>query len=69
MYEFEYMTKLTECLQVAYETNKETINRGKVRSGQYATNNQILEGAPFGYSNSSFHLIPNEAFFLIGVTL
>ena len=25
MYEFEYMTKLTECLQVAYETNKETI--------------------------------------------
>ena len=25
MYEFEYMNKLTECLQVAYETNKETI--------------------------------------------
>jgi len=27
----------------------------KVASGQYATNNQILEGAPLGYSNSAVH--------------
>ena len=58
MYEFEYMTKLTECLQVAYETNKETIKELAEVFAKNIMEDRIIHTFGTGHS----HMIGIELF-------
>ena len=58
MYEFEYMAKLTECLQVAYETNKETIKELAEVFAKNIMEDRIIHTFGTGHS----HMIGIELF-------
>ena len=58
MYEFEYMTKLTECLKVAYETNKETIKELAEVFAKNIMEDRIIHTFGTGHS----HMIGIELF-------